>query len=98
MFTDNYGFQGCVVPIGRQGIRPSSKMREDDERNGSAELLSGARIEEASVEPKRGKMEGQGKNHPRGHGINRYGQTACSTNYRSLITDGRDCGRLIKRK
>lgn len=33
-----------------------------------------------------------------GHGINRYGQTACSTNYRSLITDGRDRGRLIKRK
>ena len=28
--------------------------------------------------------------YPRGHGINRYGQTACSTNYRSLITGGRD--------
>jgi len=23
--ADNYGFEGCVVPIGRQGIRPSSK-------------------------------------------------------------------------
>lgn len=31
-----------------------------------------------------------GRSYPRGHGINRYGQTACSTNYRSLITGGRD--------
>lgn len=33
---------------------------------------------------------GGGGSYTRGHGINRYGQTACSTNYRSLITGGRD--------
>lgn len=49
--ADNYGFEGCVVPIGRQGIRPSSKEDPRMTRGMAVPgLLSSERIEEASVE------------------------------------------------
>lgn len=49
--ADNYRFEGCVVPIGRQGIRPSLKEEPRMTRGMAVPgLLSSERIEEASVE------------------------------------------------
>lgn len=59
------------------------------------ERIEGSGVDEENAvgeRTSRRKRKGEGKKSREGitlggHGINRYGQTACSTNYRSLITD-----------
>lgn len=78
---------------GRRGIRVSSEGRGEEATSRKKNRRAEALVERNVVELRGRNWNiggGGGGSYTRGHGINRYGQTACSTNYRSLITGGRD--------